>query len=240
MLAFAAALAARRTTEQSSRTFGITAVIGVLAILAVPAVTSAVRTFDVTSPTTRNAMRSDVIREVPAGARVAVEVKGPSLGDRGYRTYHAFDLPTNGSVADYVAHGYHYFVVNVYVALQYRLHPKRWADHFAFYQFLRWHGHLLADERPSNPEGGPHLKLYRVDEADVQRHVGRPVRITTLRSNHDRVGHPSHEYPTGGRLFDQTRAPETARLELTRLLSEDATVSACASTHHRRRAAPRS
>jgi hypothetical protein len=210
VVAFATTLVARRAHEHSSRAFGIAAVIGVLAILAVPATTSAVRTFDATQPSTRSAMRSDVRREVPRRSPVAIEVKGPSLGDEGYPTYHAFDLPRNGSVADYLAHGYHYFVVNTYIALQYRLHPKRWADHFAFYQFLRGHAHLLADERPSNPGRGPHLKLYRVDDADLQRPVGRPVRGTTSRSAHDRVGHPSHEYPVGGHLFDRTRAPHAA------------------------------
>jgi hypothetical protein len=177
--------------------------IGITAMIAVMAVASAFDTYAATVPTTRTAMRHDVARDVPNGAKVAVEVKGPSLGDIGYRTYHAFDLPRNGTIADYVAHGYHYFVVNTYVALQYRLHSNRWRDHAAFYQFLRWHGKLLADERPADARQGPHLKLYRVDDAELQRHVGRPARATTLRSTHDRVGTPSHEYPASGRRFDQ-------------------------------------
>lgn len=178
-------------------------VVGMVAVTAVSLVTSGFDTYAVTVPTTRAAMRDDVRRVVPKGDEVAVEVKGPSLGDVGYPTYHVFDLPRNGTVADYAAHGYHYFVVNTYVALQYRLHPNRWRDHTAFYQFLRWHGDLLADERPGDARQGPHLKLYRVDDAALAQHVGRPVRATTLRSSHDRVGRPSHKYPGGGRLFDQ-------------------------------------
>ena len=203
VVAAAGALAARRAEPGQRRLVAAVIAMGLTAMLVVPVATSAFDTYAMTVPSTRTALRNDALHEVPAGARVAVEVKGPSLGDAGYRTYHAYDLPKNGSVADFVAHGYHYFVVNTYLALQYRLHPKRWANHFAFYEFLRWHGHLLADERPSGPKQGPHLKLYRVDDADVERHAGRPVRSTTRRSTRDRVGRPSLEYPVGGRLFDR-------------------------------------
>ena len=202
VVAAADAVASRRDTARR-RVFLVAVALGLAAVLAVSAVTSAFDAYAMTVPSTRSRMRTDIERDVPRGAQVAIEVKGPSLGDLGYRTYHVYDFPKNGTVADFVAHGYHYFVVNTYLALQYRLHPKQWPDHVAFYQFLRWHGHLLADEHPAGARKGPHLELYRVDDADLQRQVGRPVRSTTERSTRDRVGHPSHEYPTGGRRFDQ-------------------------------------
>jgi len=202
VVATADALASRRDTARR-RVFLGAVVLGMAALLAVSAVTSAFDAYAMTVPSTRSRMRSDIERDVPRDAPVAIEVKGPSLGDLGYRTYHVYDFPRNGTVADFVAHGYHYFVVNTYLALQYRLHAKRWPEHAAFYQFLRWHGHLIADEHPAGARKGPHLKLYRVDDADVQGQVGRPVRSTTERSTRDRVGQPSHEYPAGGRSFDQ-------------------------------------
>jgi hypothetical protein len=200
----ATAVARRGDPAHHDRRFVAAMGIGMLIVLVVPAATVAFDTYATTVPTTREAMRADVVRDVPKGARVAVELKGPSLGTAGHPTWHGYDLPKSGTVADYVAHGYHYLVVNTYLALQYRLHHERWPLHSAFYQFLRWHGHLLADERPHGTTQGPHLKLYRVDDTSVQRTVGRPVRATTQRSGHDRLGGRSREYPVGGDLYDST------------------------------------
>ena len=62
-------------------------------------------------------MRTWIVDHVPHGTPIAEEVKAPELRPAEYPTLQRFDLPHDGTVVDYVAHGYHYFLVNAYVAL---------------------------------------------------------------------------------------------------------------------------
>ena len=175
--------------------------VGLLAVTAVPAVSLVNLDRTETSPSTRQLMRAWIVDHVPAGARIAEEVKGPELRSAGYEALQRFDLPADGTVADYVAHGYRYFVVNAYIGLEYRLRARRFPAHAAFYVFLRRHGQLLDDARPVGDQTGPHLKLYRVDPAQLGHSHGRADVGTTRRSTRDRLLDPPSMYPVGGELL---------------------------------------
>ena len=82
-------------------------------------------------------MRSWIIAHVPVGTPIATEVKGPELRTAGYPVLDRYDLPTDGTLGDYAAHGYHYLIVNAFVSLRYRIETKRFRTTRArFYQFL--------------------------------------------------------------------------------------------------------
>ncbi len=117
-----------------------------------------------------------------------------------------FDLPTDGTLGDYAAHGYHYLIVNVFVSLRYRIDAKKYPRHARFYQFLRERGQLIADFRDTDARTGPHLKLYFMDPAILAApHKPWNVAVTS-RSKHDKLTRPKPLYPVGEEILGRPGA----------------------------------
>ena len=174
---------------------------GRVAIAAEPAVSlvDAERIQD--QPSTRQLMRSWIVDHLPVGTPIATEVKGPELRTAGYPVLDRYDLPTDGTLGDYAAHGYHYLVVNTFVALRYRIDAKTFPEHERFYQYLRERGDLLAEFGHTDGATGPHLKLYYMDPAILAaRHRPKNVAVTSP-SFHDRLSHPKPLYPVGEEIL---------------------------------------
>jgi hypothetical protein len=166
-------------------------------------------------PSTRALMRSWIVAHVPVGTPIASEVKGPELRTAGYPVLDRYDLPTDGTLGDYAAHGYHYLIVNAFVSLRYRIDVRQFPRHARFYQFLRERGELLADFRDSDNRTGPHLKLYFMDPA-ILAVPHRPINVAvTSRSNHDRLSPPKPLYPVGEEIFGDARASAAATTRVT-------------------------
>ena len=122
-------------------------VVGTVAIVAEPAISLVDDERMQVQPSTRELMRSWIIAHVPVGTPIATEVKGPELRTAGYPVLDRYDLPTDGTLGDYAAHGYHYLIVNAFVSLRYRIDAKQFPHHARFYEFLRERGDLLAAVR---------------------------------------------------------------------------------------------
>ncbi|HEY7107547.1 MAG TPA: glycosyltransferase family 39 protein [Acidimicrobiia bacterium] len=202
-----ALLVARVLRSATSRRWAVAALVtaGLVLLVAEPAVALVDYERAQAAPTTREEMRAWIIDHVPKGALVATEVKGPELRTAGYRVLDRFDLPHDGTIGDYAAHGYEYLVVNAFVSLRYRLDAARYPLHADFYRFLRERARLLADFRDSDGATGPHLKLYYLDPVMVAGpHHPENVTITS-RSAHDRLDDPKPLYPVGEDIY---REPE--------------------------------
>ena len=186
-------------------------VAGTVAIVAEPAVSLVDDERMQDQPSTRELMRSWIIAHVPVGTPIATEVKGPELRTAGYPVLDRYDLPTDGTLGDYAAHGYHYLIVNAFVSLRYRIDAKQFPRHARFYEFLRERGDLLADFGDTDATTGPHLKLYYMDPA-ILAGPHRPKNVAvTSRSSHDQLAHPKPLYPVGEEILgNPPRA--TARL----------------------------
>src|SRR5262249_17522514 len=139
------------------------------------------------APSTRVLMRTWIIRHVPKGTLIAMEVKGPELRTAGYRVLDRYDLPHDGTLGDYAAHGYHYFVVNALWHLRYGVAPRPYPPHALYYTSLRERGDLLADFAPRHDAEGPHLKLYYMAPATLAQPHRRINVAVASRSNHDRL-----------------------------------------------------
>ncbi len=176
-------------------------VVGTVAIVTEPAVSLVDDERMQDQPSTRELMRSWIIAHVPVGTPIATEVKGPELRTAGYPELDRYDLPTDGTLGDYAAHGYHYLIVNTFVSLRYRIDAKKFPRHARFYEFLRERGDLLADFGDTDATTGPHLKLYYMDPAILAaRHKPKNVAVTSP-SNHDQLSHPKPLYPVGEEIL---------------------------------------
>jgi hypothetical protein len=137
-------------------------------------------------------------------------VKGPELRTAGYVVLDRYDLPTDGTLGDYAAHGYHYLVVNAFVSLRYRVDAARYPVHAQFYKFLRERGTLLADFGSDNGDTGPHLKLYYMDPAVIAGpHKPENVAICA-RSTHDKLTAPKPLYPVGEEILGEPHTQPNA------------------------------
>jgi hypothetical protein len=206
VVAGARAVAGVARTNQSRRwlVVGLVAV-GTVAIAAEPAVSLVALERAEAVPSTREQMRAWVIAHVPVGSQIAMEIKGPELRTAGYRVLDRYDLPTDGTLGDYSAHGYHYLIVNAFVSLRYRLDARQYPVHARFYQFLRERGELLAEFRSTGDERGPHLKLYYVDPAMIEGpHKPKNVGVCS-RSEHDLLTSPEPLYPVGEEILGEPR-----------------------------------
>jgi hypothetical protein len=185
-------------------------VAGAIALAAEPAGSLVDYERTLSAPSTRQLMRSWVVEHVPRGTQIAMEVKGPELRTAGYVVLDRYDLPTDGTLGDYAAHGYHYLVVNAFVSLRYRVDEERYPVHAQFYRFLRERGTLLADFGSQNGAHGPHLKLYYMDPAVVAGpHKPKNVAICA-RSTHDKLTAPKPLYPVGEEILGEPRTQPTA------------------------------
>lgn len=150
-------------------------------------------------------MRDWIKAHIPKGSLIATEVKGPELRTAGYRVLDRYDLPHDGTLGDYAAHGYHYLVVNAFVSLRYRIDAHRHPGHARFYQYLRERGQLLADFGGTDDAQGPHLKLYYMDPA-ILAGGHRPINVAvTSPSTHDRLTRPKPLYPVGEEILGEPR-----------------------------------
>jgi hypothetical protein len=185
-------------------------VAGAIALAADPAASLVDYEHALSAPSTRQLMRSWVIEHVPRGTQIATEVKGPELRTAGYVVLDRYDLPTDGTLGDYAAHGYHYLVVNAFVSLRYRVDAARYPVHAQFYKFLRERGTLLADFGSDNGDTGPHLKLYYMDPAVIAGpHKPENVAICA-RSTHDKLTAPKPLYPVGEEILGEPHTQPNA------------------------------
>jgi hypothetical protein len=213
VVAAARAMARRVSSTRVRRwAFASAVVLGAVAVGAAPAASLVDFERSQDAPSSRVLMRNWITAHLPKGSLVATEVKGPELRTAGYRVLDRYDLPTDGTLGDYAAHGYHYLVVNAFVSLRYRIDAHRFPQHARFYQFLRERGDLLAEFGGRDGAQGPHLKLYYMSPAILAgRHHAINVAVTS-RSTHDRLTHPKPLYPVGEEILGEpaTAAPPRA------------------------------
>jgi hypothetical protein len=201
----AAAWIAPRLRDNRARRLAPAALLaaGTIALAGQPAASLVEYERALSAPSTRQLMREWVIAHVPRGTQIATEVKGPELRTAGYVVLDRYDLPHDGTLGDYAAHGYHYLIVNAFVSLRYRADAARHPVHAAFYNFLRERGTLLADFRSNHGRRGPHLKLYYMDPAVIAGpHKPKNVAICA-RSAHDRLRVPNPLYPVGEEILGE-------------------------------------
>jgi 4-amino-4-deoxy-L-arabinose transferase-like glycosyltransferase len=151
--------------------------------------------------TTRQQMRAFVLRHVPRGESIAVEVKAPELRSAGYHVRRTYDLARSGSVLAYVRHRYRYMIVNFHVAWAYDQARLQFPEHERFYDMLRGHATLLADIRGHGDVQGPRLRLYRFDVADLTGRHGLDVRGLSSPASDRRFARSREEYPVGDTLL---------------------------------------
>ena len=152
----------------TARRWTFVAVAGVAMVLvaAGPAASTVELEQVIAHPSTRVVAARWIERHIPAGSRIAVEIRGPDLTTTSYHVADHFSLPDAGTVADYVHAGYRYFVVNSVLSHQYRICGRHCPDQDAFYQWLRSHARKLAEFRPlTSGWGGPHLSIYDISAA---------------------------------------------------------------------------
>jgi dolichyl-phosphate-mannose-protein mannosyltransferase len=202
----ARALARSVSSAQARRwTFVGAVVVGAIALTAGPAVALVDFERAQDAPSSRVLMRDWIKAHIPKGSLIATEVKGPELRTAGYRVLDRYDLPHDGTLGDYAAHGYHYLVVNAFVSLRYRIDAHRHPGHARFYQYLRERGQLLADFGGTDDAQGPHLKLYYMDPA-ILAGGHRPINVAvTSPSTHDRLTRPKPLYPVGEEILGEPR-----------------------------------
>jgi uncharacterized membrane protein len=207
-----ARLVARSLSSTRARrwTFAGAAVIGAIALTAAPAVSLVEFARAQDAPSSRVLMRNWITTHLPKGSLIATEVKGPELRTAGYRVLERYDLPTDGTLGDYAAHGYHYLIVNLFVSSRYRSKALHFQRHARFYGFLRERGRLLAEFGAADGVEGPHLKLYYMNPA-VLAAPHRPINVVvTSRSHHDRLTRPKPLYPIGEEILGEPgTAPST-------------------------------
>jgi Dolichyl-phosphate-mannose-protein mannosyltransferase len=190
--------------------FASAAVVGAVAVSAAPAASLVDFERAQDAPSSRVLMRDWITAHLPKGSLVATEVKGPELRTAGYRVLDRYDLPTDGTLGDYAAHGYHYLVVNAFVSLRYRIDAHHFPRHARFYQYLRERGELLAEFGGRDDAEGPHLKLYYMSPAILAGpHHAINVAVTS-RSTHDRLSHPKPLYPVGEEILGEPRTSASA------------------------------
>jgi hypothetical protein len=208
-----ATAAARALRARPSRRWAAAALVaaGAVVIAAQPASSLVSYERALAAPSTRQLMRRYVIAHVPRGTQIAMEVKGPELRTAGYVVLDRYDLPKDGTLGDYSAHGYHYLIVNAFVSLRYRADAARFPVHAQFYEFLRERARLLADYASAGNRRGPHLKLYYLDPAMVAGpHKPQNVAICS-RSSHDRLTSPKPLYPVGEEILGEPHTVARAR-----------------------------
>ncbi len=197
-----ARIVARSVRKSEVRRWVLVGVVvaGTFAIAAEPAISLVNDERMQDQPSTRALMRSWITAHVPADTPIASEVKGPELRTAGYPTLDRYDLPTDGTLGDYAAYGYHYLIVNAFVSLRYRIDAKKFPRHAAFYEFLRERGDLLVQFGDTDHTSGPHLKLYFMDPAILaERH--RPKNVAVTRRSRNLLAHPTPLYPVGEEIL---------------------------------------
>jgi hypothetical protein len=201
MVALARAIAARWQRPAPRRwVFVATAGIAMLAITIGPATALVALDRTQAEQSTRVAARTWIERHIPAGDRIAEEIKGPDLTNTRYPHVEHYALPLAGSIADYARAGYRYLVINARIADRYRAHPREDHPQRAFYDFLREDARRVADFRTERTQGGPHLELYDIGPTRTPREKpearGADVDEITLRTTaRNRVTHGSGPVP---------------------------------------------
>jgi len=202
-----ARVVARNASSTPARrwTFAGAIVVGAIALTAAPAASLVDFERAQDAPSSRVLMRKWVMTHLPKGSLIATEVKGPELRTAGYRVLDRYDLPTDGTLGDYAAHGYHYLIVNAFVSLRYRIDAHHFPGHARFYQYLRERGDLLAEFGGADGAEGPHLKLYYMSPA-ILAGGHHPINVAvTSRSNHDQLTRPKPLYPVGEEILGEPR-----------------------------------
>ena len=140
---------------------------------------------------------------MPVGTPIAIEVKGPELRTAGYPVLDRYDLPTDGTLGDYAAHGYHYLVVNAFVvaALPARREEVPGARELLPSSSASVVTCWSSSATPTHATG-PHLKLYYMDPAILAARTP-----TEERRGHESVArttgstHPKPLYPVGEEIL---------------------------------------
>ena len=111
---------------------------------------------------TRILAREWLIKNVPAGSRVALEGHTAPLAGTGFVVKEAVSLAEGHSVADYVNQSFGYIVVRRDIENRYLGKPARFPNEVEFYHSLSRAGRLLATFDPSSRRGGPAISIYRL------------------------------------------------------------------------------
>ena len=111
-------------------------------------------------PSTRTLARDWIVRNVPRGTRIGIEIKTAPLDRTGLRVLSRHALGSSGTVDFYEDHGYRFLLVNGHVRDVYRAHPRRYPREAAFYRTLARDSRLRRVFRPSRHRAGSTILIY--------------------------------------------------------------------------------
>jgi hypothetical protein len=114
------------------------------------------------SASTRILAREWILRNLPAGSRIAQDWYTAPLVGTDFVVSEQFSLAINRTLDDYYRHKYRYLVVSSARYGLYLAEPDRYPSEVAFYQTLFVEGQLLKQFEPSTTRGGPIIRIYEL------------------------------------------------------------------------------
>jgi hypothetical protein len=132
-------------------------------------------------PGTRTLARNWIVRHVPRGTRIGIEIKTAPLDRTGLRVSSRYALGRQGTVDSYEDHGYRYLVVNGHVRDVYLAESRRYPLQAGFYRSLARDSRLVRVFRPGIHRAGSTILIYEFRRDSPPR--SRPTAASAHRSS---------------------------------------------------------
>ena len=137
----------------------------VLAVTAWPAREAILHDYREAHPSTRILAREWMLDHLPAGSRVGQEWYAAALAGTSFDVTEKFTLADYTSPEKYREEGYDYLVVSDTVYGRYLAAADRYPERISFYDALFVCDCLVKEFKPSPTQGGPTIRIYRLDAA---------------------------------------------------------------------------
>ncbi|MBI4319490.1 MAG: glycosyltransferase family 39 protein [Chloroflexi bacterium] len=136
----------------------------VLLLSAVPAYELVRHDIRQSSPSTRVAAREWIVRNLPAGSRIAKDWETAPLDGTGFDSYEQYSLGIDRTLDDYYREGYRYLVISASMFSMYQAEASRYPFEVVFYKRLLAEATLLAQFEPSASRRGPTIGVYELQD----------------------------------------------------------------------------
>ena len=114
-------------------------------------------------PNTRVLAREWMVKNAPAGSRVADEgISAPLLHGAGFLVTGKRSIAEGRTVEDYRREGFDYLILSEHVRFAYLHEPERYRTELDFYQDLAKCARLVASFDPSSTRGGHGIRIYQL------------------------------------------------------------------------------